>query len=782
MSKKDKEWQEEQRRVDLVVGKVKEKQAELEKESGIVQEEIVNIRRNFWEDVTVNLEDDSEAIETAASMRQQAEVLSERERRYRHAKKKWEVLSKLGNSPYFGRIDFQEEGEPELEKIYLGVASFYDEENDEFLVYDWRAPISSLYYDFPPGPAEYHTPSGTIRGTLDRKRQFVIRKGKIEGLFDTGVTIGDELLQEILGKQADANMKSIVATIQREQNQIIRNDRSKLIIVQGVAGSGKTSAALQRVAYLLYRYRGHLTADQIVLFSPNTMFNSYVSSVLPELGEENMQQTTFQEYLERELGKRFHLEDPFDQMEFVLGNSEVDGYEARREGIRFKSSQDYFDLLERYLEMLAHEGMVFRNIRFRGKTFISKEELQEYFYSLDQGIKIPDRLQLTKQYILERLDQLEIEERKQSWVDDEIENLDEEVYNKIHRRLQKRKRYTENTFNDYDRQRYALAQIVVRKYMKPLRKRVGRLLFVNLNAIYRQLFDGSFEHLFAGVDLPERWKEICHQTLSKMDQRGIFYEDATPFLYLKERLEGFRTNNSIRHLFIDEAQDYSPFQFAFLRRLFPRSKMTVLGDFNQSIYAHAETVKDPFSPLHALFASDEIDRYDLLKSYRSTKEIMDFARQMVEGGEKITPFERHGAKPTLTIREKKEDRVREIAERIRLLQADNRESIAVLCKTESESIAIHQALVNQWEIEAQHIHKNSATFDKGVIVIPSYLAKGIEFDAVLIADASQYQEEWERKLFYTSCTRSMHELHLFAADDSNPFLKEVSKESYLIRE
>lgn len=284
MSVTQQEWQKEQERVGRVTAEIGKRMDDLQQRVSGLKSEIVNIRKNFWDDVTVNVDEPHETVETAVSVKQQAEVLAERERSFRHANKELSILSRMRKSPWFGRIDFREDGEQETEKIYLGIASFRDE-NDEFLVYDWRAPISSLYYDGTPGTVRYETPGGTVTGTLELKRQYIIRNGKIISLFDTGVTIGDELLQEVLGKHADAQMKSIVATIQKEQNRIIRSEGPRLLIVQGAAGSGKTSTALQRVAWLLYRYRGSLTADQIMLFSPNPMFNSYVSTVLPELGK-----------------------------------------------------------------------------------------------------------------------------------------------------------------------------------------------------------------------------------------------------------------------------------------------------------------------------------------------------------------------------------------------------------------------------------------------------------------------------------------------------------------
>ena len=775
LKKKDQEWMQEQKRVEHVINKIKQKQAELRSESSEVEKEAIEIRRHFWEDVTVNLEDFNEVLETASSLRQQAALLSERESRVRQAKQQIQLLTKLTDSPYFARIDFQEEGESQPEKIYLGIGSFYDEESEEFLIYDWRAPISSLYYDFPPGPAKYSTPTGSVHGTLKRKRQFVIKKGKIESLFDTGVTIGDELLKTILGKQAEPHMKSIVATIQREQNQIIRDHQSKVVLVQGVAGSGKTSTAMQRIAYLLYRDRGRLHPDQMILFSPNSMFKSYISTVLPELGEENIQQTTFQEYLEEKLGKTFKIEDPFNQMEYLLGK-DTKNDEIRRKGILFKSSQAYLNLLEAYLALLAEKGMIFQDITFRGETYLSAKEIETYFYRLQDITKIPNRLEQTKAWLLSKVKEWEQVEQKKPWVEEEIDYLDEATYNRVERQLQKQKKDV-----DLKQVQKALAKVVVSKHFAPLKKWIKQLKFMDSKAIYQQLFRKGQELIdqSSQLTLPVEWQAIGDQSLAKMEQGELFYEDATPFLYLKERLEGFDTNNTIRHLVIDEAQDYSPFQFAVLRQLYPRSKFTILGDFNQAIYPHTDKSDHFFS--HVPFPAEDIKRYTLKRSYRSTMEIIRFAQQLLRDEKGLIPFERHGKKPILSIYQHHEERYLAMAKQILQLQKEGTELIAVLCRTESEAIDVYEALTKKHNLHAQRLHKHSLSFQQGVVILPAYLAKGIEFDVVMIANASNYQAEWERKLFYTACTRAMHELYLYARDETNPFLREVSKSDYQIQ-
>ncbi|WP_240548232.1 RNA polymerase recycling motor HelD [Paenibacillus lignilyticus] len=774
----DNVWKSEQARVISVVKQIGQRMETLEQQTADTREEMVDIRKNFWDEVTVNFEDSVEMAESYASLKQQAEVLSERERTHRQAAMQLKTLRKLKSSPYFGRIDFQEDGEG-VDRVYLGIASLRDAADEDYLIYDWRAPIASLYYDYPPGPAQVETPMGTVHGELKLKRQFVIRDGEIRSLFDTGVTIGDELLQEVLGKQSDAAMKSIVGTIQREQNRIIRDERSRLLLVQGAAGSGKTSAALQRVAYLLYRFRGTLSADQIVLFSPNPMFNSYVSTVLPELGEENMQQTTFQEYLAIRMGKSFKLENPYAQLEYALTSELDSGYQARMAGIRYKASTDFVALIERYLGLLGQEGLKFRDVTFRDELLVSADQIGEYFYALDSAIAIPNRLRLVAEWLLGLLKERQKAALEEAWVDEAVELLDKDTYLKAHQSLKRQnRRNREDTFDDFDRERELLGQYVVQEQFKPIRARVRKLAFVDLKAAYVKLFnDPAFAASLSGSigkSLPREWPDICKQTTSRLQNRTMAYEDATPFLYVIERIRGFQTNTSVRHILVDEAQDYTAFQFAYLKRLFPFSRVTALGDLNQSINAHAASDENTgFAALAALYPQEETETVVLKQSYRSTRPIVEFTSQLIPGGNEIQPFNRDGKRPTLTIAANEEELHRLLQARIEELAAEGNRTIAVICKTAVQSAIAYEALRNDSKVRL--IEKETATFEPGIVVIPSYLAKGVEFDAVLVYDASAacsgYVKESERRLFYTVCTRAMHELHLFAVGNTlNPFL------------
>ncbi|MFC0189556.1 RNA polymerase recycling motor HelD [Fictibacillus aquaticus] len=769
----EQEWIDEQRRVDQLSRKIDRKMKAINKVLGGKKGEVVEIRKNFWEDVTVNFEDAAEAAETAASIRQQAELLSEIERSHQGAAQQMKTYVKLKNSPYFGRIDFKEETESDADKIYLGISSFYDEETNDFLIYDWRAPISSLYYDHGLGTASYTAPGGEVSGEMELKRQYIIRGGKIKSMFDTGVTIGDELLQEVLGNEANAQMKSIVATIQKEQNEIIRSTRGDLLVVQGAAGCGKTSAALQRVAYLLYKYRETLNASEILLFSPNAMFNTYVANVLPELGEENMEQTTFQAYIEHHLGQDFAIETPLEQMEHMLSSQHEDGYEKELAGVRYKASLTFLEGIERYLGNLKESGMVFRGVHFRGKPILSAKQITEYFYSFEDSISIPNRLKTVSEWILKNVREFEKKERNADWVKEQLHYLDESVYTKLYNRLRKKKQYSNDTFNDLKREEEELSAVIVHKAIKPLRNKIQKLQFVNVKAIYSNLIRNEHDCL---KELPQDWESIANQTKIDLSESRLSNSDATPYLFLKERIEGFQTNTMVKHVFIDEAQDYSPFQFAFIKRIFPRAKWTVLGDLNQSIYVHSP--ENAFDHLRTLFSSDRTEKVHLSRSYRSTRQIVEFTKQLLKNGGSIVPFNRDGQLPGVRKLSSRYQLHEEILDKVAAYEREGHQNIAVICKTVKESQDVYSVLKGRMKVKL--MAEETVAYEKGVVVIPSYLAKGIEFDAVIIYDASNeiYSKESDRKLFYTVCTRAMHELQIFYVGEPCDFLTNVSAGSF----
>ncbi|WP_264740619.1 RNA polymerase recycling motor HelD [Cytobacillus firmus] len=771
--------QREQKRLDSVMGTIAEEVSRLEEETSRRKNEVVHIRKHFWDEVKVNIDTFDDYLETIIGLRQEAQALSVSQSTHRHASKRLSTLRRMEEVPYFGRIDFMEDGSSDQEQIYIGISSLRDASGENFLIYDWRAPISSVYYDYQPGPAKYETPGGTIQGTLEKKWQYLIRGGVLQSMFDTSLTIGDEILQEVLGKGTDKHMHNIVATIQQDQNRIIRHDRGRLLIVHGAAGSGKTSAALQRIAYLLYKDRDNLNAEQIILFSPNSMFNSYVSNVLPELGEENMQQVTFQEYLDHRLSKEFEVENPYGQLEYVLTAANSPSCRARVAGIQFKASVRFFEAIHAYMKSLELSGMLFKDINFRGKPIVSAQQMADRFYSSDTSLRFHNRLEKLMDWLIKQINEAEKAERNKPWVLEEIELLSNEEYHKAHAYLAKKRGFKGDSIHDYEIEPEALARLIVRQKLKPLRKRIRALRFVDFKGIYKQLFADPIQiKQWIEGETPVEWTDICQATLEMLDEGHLLYEDATPFLYLKEQIQGFQTNSSIKHIVVDEAQDYSPFQFEFLKRLFPASKMTVLGDFNQAIFAHASEMAD-FHPLTGLYGPDETEVINIARSYRSTKPIIEFTRRLVPNGERIIPFDRSGKRPELKQLAGHGELHSCISSKVADLRSQGFKSIAIICKSAEESLRAYEALSGIDGIKL--LKSNSTEYEQGVVVVPSYLSKGIEFDAVIIYDASEhvYGDESLRRVFYTACTRAMHDLQLYSVGAPSPFLENVLREGFI---
>ncbi|WP_182200841.1 RNA polymerase recycling motor HelD [Paraliobacillus salinarum] len=770
MDEQNKDWKIEKDRVNRVKALIGRKIEKLGEHIKILKDRVIDIRKNFWDDVTVNLDEMDDVIETQASLKQQAEFLSERERSHGQLSKEADTLERLYQSPYFGRIDFLEEGEATAEPIYVGMASLMDEQEEDFLIYDWRAPISSMYYDYPPGKAAYRAIDETVHGEITLKRQYLIRQGELKGMFDTGLTIGDRLLQSVLGGNASTQMKSIVATIQQEQNQIIRNEKSKVLVVQGVAGSGKTSAALQRVAYLLYRYREELSSKNMILFSPNPLFNSYVSTVLPELGEDNIKQTTFYQYIDAQLGYQFKVETPFEQMEYYLRANKEDP-PVRIEAMRYKASTSFKKIIDRFLTDLLDDGLQFRNIRFRGKIVVSKKQMDKFFYSLSSSSSLPLRMEKLKDWLLDKIDTLESTEANKDWVLEETELLEKDDYLEVHQKLEEQSNDSEALFMDHASEEALLRKKVIKMKLRALREKIKKFHFIDMLQTYMQLF-GEQETLDTST-LPEQWEKICEDTQENLKKNVLTWEDATPYLYFKSCLIGFQTNQAIKHVIVDEAQDYTSFQFAYIRRIFPNSRMTLLGDMNQAIYVHA---------LEENILEDRkrkgLERVELTRSYRSTKPIVEFTKAWMPEGDKIEAFNRDGALPE--VMEVDDVRVLEnkMLQMIEYYKEKGHQTIAIICKTLHESERVYAYLKDQ--VDVNLLDPKAHTYQKGLLVIPAYLAKGIEFDAVIIYNASKnrFENDLERNLLYTACTRAMHDLSVISLGEVTTFIQQVPKQHF----
>jgi DNA helicase-2/ATP-dependent DNA helicase PcrA len=769
--------EEEEKRLLVVLEQVTRRMRKELSLLGERREDVVGIRQEFWDDVRMNFSDSTEVGETWSSIIQQSELLAERERSHRVASEAVERLTRQFDSPYFARIDFAEKG-GEDEVIYIGRASLVGEDGETFYVYDWRAPVSSLFYDHEPGPASYRIPDGEMMGELKLKRQFVIRAGQLKHVFDTSETVGDEILQAVLSEGSDTSMKSIVATIQKEQNRIIRDEKHKLLVVQGAAGSGKTSAALQRIAYLLYRFRETLGPDQIILFSPNPVFKGYISRVLPDLGEANMRQMTFRELIEARLGHRFEVEDLFSQTEALAAEDDTSEGEARERSVRYKGSEHFFITVENYLKRLEQEGIRFRPLRFRTETIVSAEEMAERFYSVRASEGFGVRASGLRRWLLERLKIWVDSQLEETWVEEAAELVDSEEIQRAYVDVRRSGGFHDESFEDEDQMSARLRKRVAEAAVEPLVKAVRSYRFLDAIATYRELFESRTLFTSCAPDgkLPPGWEWMSRRVEETMGRKAIDHEDATPLMYILEGLEGFRrVEGDILHVFVDEAQDYSPFQAAYLRRRYPRARLTVLGDFNQAIYIQSQE-SGGFGGWTRLMAPEETSVLKLTTSYRSTEPIVEYTKGILDAVDAmgITPFQRKGEAPKMIACKDGGQLGEKIAADISALLAQGYGTIGVITKTAYEtgnaSALLKEKLPD--EVPITLVTGGSAELPKGVSVLPSYLAKGIEFDAVLVWDASTscYGKVKDRKLLYTVCTRALHILHIYHTGEPSPWL------------
>jgi len=740
-----------------------------------------------WGDVRLKTDTYSGIVETAASIRQQQQMLSERENSKTRAEHRFTTLTQQIDKPYFARIDFSESATDsgEAETIYIGLSSFSDD-NNKFLVYDWRAPVASIYYDGGIGDVTYLTPDGSQRAHVTLKRQFQIEDGVIVTLFDTEEAIGDAMLMSALSGESSTKMKSIVTTIQKEQNKIIRNTAADLLFVQGAAGSGKTAAVLQRVAYLLYRYRGKLTSGQVVLFSPNQLFNDYIDNVLPELGEQNMVQMTFYQYASRRLPKM--------AVETLQARFEED--QTSSTIALAKGSLAMFDAVTAYAQHLNRKDLKLRSLMFRGEPLISKTRIAEIYYQYNDNYKLSQRLDATRDTLMRSLSARIGSEMRKDWVELAIENLSKQEYDTLvgagkvrvgddqendaasrTRQAQLGDGPKAREFASEKAERQFLSRQIVTQALKPLARQIRRGSFLNINAQFVDLLRQLPNYLdLAQFDLTlSEWQQHVETVIDNLKNKQLSLTDTTLYLYLYDLITGKTGERDIRFLFIDEIQDYTPFQLAFLKFSFPRAKFTVLGDLNQAIFTkdNANNLSRDFAKL---FDSDRVERVNLTQTYRSTQQITDFTKYILKGGQNIEAFNRSGQKPRVKLSPNEADMLHQLQQQL-TEYSQQHDTTAIITKTLADAQLLSEQLQ---DTSVTLIQSENQRLAQGTIIVPSYLAKGLEFDAVIIwhADNTRYGQDSERRLLYTVASRAMHSLTLLAEKQASCLLDHVPEKLY----
>lgn len=676
--------------LNFVTDKLKARIARISESILEGQKDIEGMHEYYWENYT---EMDQYGYENFDNQQALLHQINANEQQI-HLRKRFR---KMLDSPFFGRVDFVFEGEDEPEIFYIGIGNFAEEAGHTPLVYDWRAPVSGLFYDYDKGPASYEAPLGTINGEIAAKWQYKIRSGRMVYQFESDVKIDDEILMAELGSGGSVALKNIVRTIQKEQNAIIRNTRDKIMVIQGAAGSGKTSIALHRIAYLLYHDRKNLKSSNILILSPNSIFSDYISHILPELGEENIREMSFDLFAYRQLKDTVSdCEDRYDQIERSLNFPEVPSF------YKEKQSQEFLNKMEGYLTGLEDELMNFKDVEYKNFTR-KEEEIIDLFYFKFQDIPLLSRMEAVAENFI-----------------DEVETLRD---------------------NDMDEEERA---IVMEKFLKMYDTQ-------DLYVIYSRFLESCGYPGLPHVQLAER---------------KLRYEDVYPVLYMKYRLSRQNSHNGIKHLVVDEMQDYSRLQYQILKKMFP-CRMTILGDKAQTM---EEKEQDVLGFLPKIFGK-EIRKIVMNKSYRNTVEIASYANHLA-GITDMDLFERHGEPVEEKVfsgnsGEAMENGLEEIQKKL-WLGENQFETAAVIMRTEEE--ARKAAGILKAKLEAtgfdtenhfSYLHRDSTSFCKGITVTTFYLAKGLEFDQVFSLFPKADQSPIARQGRYIAATRALHRLHMY---------------------
>ncbi len=752
----------EQKHLEYVINKIKGAEGKADKRIATAKRDIRGINKQI-DDIHLNTTTYSGMMDTAMSFRAQQQMLDERQNSWQHAARHLATLQRLEKRPYFARIDFQEKGAAKPETIYIGLASFNDRP-DHFLIYDWRAPISSIYYEGKLGKVSYDTPVGKQEANMTLKRQFQIKDGTIVTIFDTDEQVGDQMLLSALGNHSSTKMKSIVTTIQRTQNEIIRDTKHELLFVQGAAGSGKTAAVLQRVAWLLYRYRGNLTSSQVVLFSPNQLFNDYIDQVLPELGEHNMVQMTYFQFVNRRVP---HLHVQTLAQRFAASQT------TNLQNIqRLITSLRYFKETRRYAHHLGHANMRFRNIMFNHRVFISKEKIREIYYSFNDNYNLGNRLDGTKEALIKYLNHRVSTAMRSKWVEQRIQDLSKDQIDDLFAKDPQK-------FDNDDKEYRFLARRIVMQAFEPIKRAINRNYWININGQLLHFLRVTPNLLDLGqYDLTmDQWQDYVDKVKADLRHGKISASNITIYLYLYDLITGRRGDRDIRYVFVDEVQDYDAYQLAYLKYRFPKARYTLLGDLNQAIFTR-ENSHSLLKQLGTMFDADKTKVVQLTKSYRSTKQITDFTKHLLLNGEEIEAFDRNGDRPQVIVSADLTTGVDAVVKTLKKYQQEH-DAVAIIGKTLKDSERLYQELAKR-NVKTTLIRTENQRLVKGTIIVPSFLAKGLEFDAVIVWNANdqQYHGDDERQLLYTICSRAMHALTLTVIGQPTNLLAGVPKDEY----
>ena len=654
------------------------------------EKEIEDMHEYYWENYT---EMDQYGYEDYDNQQALFRQMNANEEQFRLRKR----FKKMQDSPFFGRVDFRYDGDEEAETFYIGIGNLSESAGSLPLVYDWRAPVSGLFYDYDKGPASYEAPSGIFEGEVTSKWQYKIRKGKMLYEFESDVKIDDEILGAELGSNGEVQLKNIVRTIQKEQNEIIRNTKDRIMVIQGAAGSGKTSVALHRIAYLLYHDRENLKSSNVLILSPNGVFADYISHILPELGEENIREMSFDLFAYRELKEIVgDCEDRYDQIERTVLNPKI------QEICREKQSPEFVSKLDGFVLRLEDELMNFRDVEYRGCT-LSEKEIIDLFYFKFLDVPLLSRMHSVAEYFIDQVETL----RDRDLSDEEREEV-MECFRSMYE----------------TRDCYVL-------YSRFLEK--------------------------------EGYRPLPH---CQIEKRRLRYEDVYPVLYLKYTLYQCRNHHGIKHVVVDEMQDYSWIQYLLIHKMFP-CRMTILGDKAQTM---EDETQDVLKFLPKIFGKD-IRKIVMNRSYRNTMEVAQYANHLT-GIEDMELFERHGEPVDERTFSSTEEALETVLEKwLNRREEFETEALIFLTEREAEHAFLYiekrlKEIAPEAENQLCYMNRDSQSFKKGLTVTTFYLAKGLEFDQVFGIFEEDRESGLQCQAKYITATRALHELHMYITDTS----------------
>lgn len=706
--------------------------------------DLVAARKEMWENTTHSSSD----FDKLSDLNQYLSALNAQTFSYTELEKRVAKYAKMIDNPYFSRIDFTEEGYDDTEKIYIGLFNLMDDDTHEIKVYDWRAPISSIYYRSEIGPVEYKAPAGIIKGSVSLKRQYKITKGKLEYFFDSNVNIVDEMLMEALSQNMNSKMKTIVETIQKQQDLIIRDLDNDLLIVQGVAGSGKSSVALHRIAFLLYRGLNlKLSANNVVVISPNNLFSKYISNVLPELGEDNIKEYTFENIFLKLFNNKLSMKTKSENFENIICSETEEKRTFLRSCDEFKGSGTFLKIIDRFIKYFEQKLIPFEDVYFNGEIIENKQLLKSFVLNGKLNMPTAKKLKIVESRIMDR----------------------------IHEQKKTRRSKIEiavNKCNNHEFESKAFTRVLAARETSAFLNKIHKFTEFQSYDLYKRLFSDKemFKKLSKGLSLPDNIDKIIDYTSNSIsDPYNIPYSDGIAMMYLKVMAEGTDSVSTIKQVIVDEAQDYYPMHYHLLKNLFREARFTIVGDVNQAVEKTSDI--SFYDNIISIFNFEKSNKVYLNKSYRSSYEISKFSERFLEEGLYTEYFKRNEEEPEVIYNKNEEILENKMIENIHKYKAQGYNSIAVICKNRQQASNLYFKL--KGKIDVKLIDYMGEQRLNGIIIVPVYLAKGLEFDAVMVhgVDNVNYSTSYDKRLLYVACTRALHRLSLYYTGRISKFLK-----------